>query len=49
MMHARALDANFGREIAKAKSGVSAITDMSFGEIHQTLGSSAHRTSPVYR
>jgi TetR/AcrR family transcriptional repressor of nem operon len=44
MVHARALDAELGREIAKAKPGVPAIADMSFGEIHQTLGGSAHDT-----
>ena len=44
MMDACALDADLGREIAKAEPCIPAFTDVGLGEIHQTFGGSTHES-----
>jgi hypothetical protein len=44
MMDACALDADLGREIAKAEPCIPTLTDVGLGEIHQSFSGSTHES-----
>ena len=41
-MHARALDADLGRKVAKAEAPVSGVADIGLGQVHQSFGGLTH-------
>ena len=48
VMHARALDADLGRKVAKAEAPVSGVADMGLGQVHQSFSGLTHvRVEPV--